>query len=143
VEKLDNAVRQEIFRLTDQFVAEGDSSRDTAMIMVAALFVGPDIGAVAEITGCSVELVSVIAARLRASAMWTEAGVDYADWFADSNMGVAHFALDLDVSTGVFIRTSKNENGQYGYKLVDEAPDAALEEEWDGAEFPNPKSSIH
>jgi hypothetical protein len=116
--KLDSVVRQEILRLADQFVFSGDPSRATALVMIAALFVGPSEVAVAEITGCPVAFVSVIAARLRASGLWTDAGVDYADWFATGNLGIANFALDIDTAEGVFVRTSKRENGQYEYRLV-------------------------
>jgi hypothetical protein len=116
--KLDNAVRQEIFRLTGQFVAEGDPSRDAALVMVAGLFLGPSETAVAEITGCPVAFVSVIAARLRASGLWIDGAVEYADWFALGNLGVAHFALDLDVAEGIFVRTGAKENGQFEYRLV-------------------------
>jgi hypothetical protein len=41
MEKLDAAVRQEIVRIVDQWVPEGDLSRDAALVMVAALFAGP------------------------------------------------------------------------------------------------------
>ena len=116
--KIDSVVRQEIFRLADQFVPSGDPSRDTALIMVAALFVGPDVGAVAEITGCSFELVSVIADRLRASGLWVDGGTDYADWFASDNLGIANFALDIDTAEGIFVRTGAKENGQFAYRLV-------------------------
>ena len=116
--KLDNAVRQEIFRLTGQFVAEGDPSRDAALVMVAGLFLGPSEAAVAEMTGCSDAFVELIAERLRASAMWTDAGTDYADWFASDNLGIANLALDLDTAEGVFVRTTRMENGQYEYRLV-------------------------
>jgi hypothetical protein len=118
MEKLNSAVRQEIFRLTDQFVAEGDPSRDTALVMIAALFVGPSEAAVAEITGCSGAFVELIAERLRASAMWTDAGTDYADWFASDNLGIANFALDIDTAEGIFVRTGAKENGQFEYRLV-------------------------
>jgi hypothetical protein len=118
VEKLDNAVRQELFRLTDQFVAEGDPSRDTALVMIAAVFVGPFEAAVAEVTGCPGAFVSVIAARLRASGLWTDGGTDYANWFASDNLGIANFALDIDTAEGVFVRTTRMENGQYEYRLV-------------------------
>jgi hypothetical protein len=124
MEKIDNAVRREIFRLTDQFVAEGDPSRDTALVMIAALFVGPSEAAVAEITGCSGAFVELIAERLRASAMWTDAGTDYADWFASDNLGIANLALDLDTAEGVFVRTTRMENGQHEYRLVAENADS-------------------
>jgi hypothetical protein len=121
--KIDSVVRQEIFRLADQFVPSGDPSRDAALVMIAALFVGPSEVAVTEITGCPVELVSVIGDRLRASGLWIDVGTDYADWFADGDLGIANYGLDLDVAEGIFVRTSEKENGQYGYTLVGDGTD--------------------
>jgi hypothetical protein len=116
--KLDNAVRQEIFRLTGQFVAEGDPSRDTALVMIAALFVGPDAGAVAAITGCPIEIVNVVADRMRASGLWVDGGTDYSDWSAAKPLGIINFGFDLDIGEGVFTRGARMENGQYAYRLV-------------------------
>jgi len=116
--KLDDAIRQEVVRIADGWVPDGDTSRNAALVMIAALFVGPSVAAVAEITGCPVELVGVIGDRLRASGLWTAAGTDYSDWSAAKPLGVINFGLDLDVGEGVFIRTSEKENGHYGYRLV-------------------------
>ena len=140
--KIDDAVRKEIARFADSWVSIGDPSRDASLIMIAALFVGPDVGAVAAITGCPIEIVNVVATRMRASAMWTETGVDYADWFAAGDLGIINFGFDLDVAEGVLTRSAAKENGQYGYTLVAEGPDAALEEEWDESVFPDPESSV-
>jgi hypothetical protein len=118
MEKLDNAVRQEVIRIADGWITIGDPSRDTALIMVAALFVGPDIGAVAEITGCPVELVSVIDNRLRASGLWVDGGTDYSDWSAAKPLGIINFGFDVDIAEGVFTRGARMENGQYAYRLV-------------------------
>ena len=140
--KLDSAIREEIIRIADKWLSDTDPSRNTALIMIAALFVGPSEAAVAEITGCPAALVSVIAARLRASGLWVDGGTDYSDWSAAKPLGVINFGLNLDVAEGVFTRTAAKENGQYGYTLVAEGLDAALEEEWDEAGFPDPESSI-
>ena len=87
--------------------------------MVAALFLGPDVAAIAKTMGISSESVNVFGDRLRASGLWTDAGVDYANWFADGDLGIANFGLDLDVAEGIFVRTSEKENGHYGYRLVE------------------------
>ena len=116
--KIDDAVRKEVARIADGWVPIGDPSRNAALIMIAALFAGPDVGAVAEITGCSFELVSVIADRLRASGLWVDGGTDYANWFASDNLGIANFALDIDTAEGIFVRTGAKENGQFAYRLV-------------------------
>ena len=120
MEKLNNAVRQEIIRIVDGWVSIGDPSRDTALIIIAALVVGPSVAAVAEVTGCSVELVSVIAARLRASGLWVDGGTDYSDWSAAKPLGIINFGFDLDIGEGVFTRGAAKENGQFEYRLVEE-----------------------
>jgi hypothetical protein len=56
-EKIDGVVRQQIVELVNQFVPQGDPSRNAALVMVTGLFVGPSVSAVAETTGCPVELV--------------------------------------------------------------------------------------
>jgi hypothetical protein len=103
---------------------------------------GPSEVAIAEITGCPAEFVSVIAARLRASGVWTDAAVEYADWFAPGNLGIAHFTLDLETAAGTYVRSAKGSDGRYGYTLVAEGLDATRDEEWDGAGCPDPESSI-
>jgi hypothetical protein len=117
--KIDDAVRKEIARFADSWVSIGDPSRDAALIMIAALFVEPDVGAVAAITGCPLEIVNVVADRLRASGLWVDGGTDYSDWSAKKPLGIINFGLDLDVAEGVFTRTAGKENDQYGYKLVE------------------------
>jgi hypothetical protein len=118
-EKLDEAIRQEVIRIVDEWVPEGNPSRDAALVMVAGLFLGPDAAAIATTTGISFEFVQCIGDRLRASGLWTDAGTDYADWFADGDLGIANYGLDLDVAEGIFVRTSEKENGHYGYRLVE------------------------
>jgi len=140
--KLDSAIREEIIRIVDEWVPDGNPSRPAALVMVAALFLGPDVAAIAKTMGISSESVNVFGDRLRASGLWTDAGTDYADWFAAKPLGLINLGFDLDVAEGVFTRSAAKENGQYGYTLVAEGLDAALEEEWDGAVFPDPESSI-
>lgn len=143
MEKLDAAVRQEIVRIADGWVADDDPGRAAAMIMIAGLFVGPNVDAIAKTMGIDSEVVRCIGDRLRASGLWTEAGgADYADWLAGDYLGVANFGLDLDVALGTFVRTGAKENGHYGYTLVEKGSDADFEEEWDEAVFPNPESSV-
>jgi hypothetical protein len=57
---------------------------------------------------------------LCASGLWSDAGTDYADWFAKGCLGLANFGLDLDMALGVFVRTGRQENGQYEYRLIDD-----------------------
>ncbi len=141
--KIDDAIRQEVIRIAAEWLSDTDPSRNTAIIMIAALFCGPDVDAIATTMGIDSGFVQCVADRMRASKLWTVAGgVDYADWLAGDYLGIANFALDLEVAEGVFTRGLEKENGQYGYTLVAEGPDATLDEKWDGAVFTDPKSSI-
>ena len=119
--KIDDAVRQEIVRIADEWLSDSDPSRAAALIMIAGLFVGPDVTAIATTMRIDSEFVQCVADRLRASRLWTETGgVDYADWLAGDYLGVANFGLDLDVAVGTFVRTGAKENGQFEYKLVED-----------------------
>ena len=119
--RLDDAIRQEVVRIADEWLSDTDPSRNTAIIMIAALFCGPDVDAIATTMGVDSGFVQCVADRMRGSKLWTETGgVDYADWLAGGYLGVANFGLDLDVGVGAFVRTGAKVNGQFEYKLVEE-----------------------
>jgi hypothetical protein len=118
MEKIDSAIRNEIIRIVDDWVPSDLGSRDTALVIVAAMFVGTSVPALTEITGCFPELVQRVADRMRASRLWTDTGVDYSDWFAPGTVGAVNFGLDLEVGEGNFIRTTEKKDGYYIYKHV-------------------------
>jgi hypothetical protein len=98
-------------------VAEHQCADDPcAFVMVAALFVGPSIPRVTEITGVPAEVVKEIADRLRASGLWAGENVDYSDWFADGDRGKINFAFDVLVAQGSAFRSTEKRNGQYVFK---------------------------
>jgi hypothetical protein len=121
--KLDDAIRQEVVRIADGWVPDGDPSRNAALVMIVALFLGPDADVIATTMGIDPGFVQCVGDRLRASGLWTEAGTDYSDWSATKPLGIVNFGLDLDVAEGVFTRTAVKENGQYGYTLVGDGTD--------------------
>jgi hypothetical protein len=121
--KLDAAILQEIVRIADGWVSDGDPSRNAALVMIAALFVGPDVDAIATTMGIDPGFVQCIGDRLRASGLWTEAGTDYSDWSAAKPLGIINFGFDLDIAEGVFTRSARMENGQYAYTLVADGTD--------------------
>ena len=116
--KIDDAVRQKILRIADEWFTGDSPSRDTGLIMIGALFLGPDVKAIARTTKVTPEVVQCVADRLRASGLWTDTDVDYSNWSAGELRGVAAFALDLAVREGKFVRTSKKSDGTFNYKLV-------------------------
>ena len=118
--KLDDAIRQEVVRIADGWVSDGDPSRNAALVMIAALFLGPDVDAIAQTTGISSESVIVFGDRLRASGLWVDGGTDYSDWSAAKPLGVVNFGMDLDVAENVFVRTTRKENGHCVYRLVED-----------------------
>jgi len=119
--KLDDAIRQEVVRIADEWLSDTDPSRNVAIVMIAGLFLGPNVDAIAKTMGIDSGFVQCVADRMRASKLWTETGgVDYADWLAGDYLGVANFGLDLDVAEGVFVRTIDQVDGQYLFKLVEE-----------------------
>jgi hypothetical protein len=86
--------------------------------MIAGLFIGPEVAAIATTMGIDPGFVQCVADRLLASNLWTETGTDYSDWSAAKPLGVVNFGLDLDVAEGIFVRTVEKDNGQYAYRLV-------------------------
>ncbi len=52
----------------------------SAVVMIAALFVGPDEEQLEYLTGYPREHIDQVASRLRASALWTADDVDYQEW---------------------------------------------------------------
>jgi DNA-binding IclR family transcriptional regulator len=61
-------------------IGDSNISFQTALVMIAALFEGPDIAKIAEVTGCPRETVDRIAARLTASGLWKDDRTDYQEW---------------------------------------------------------------
>jgi hypothetical protein len=116
-----NDIIEQVRQTVDGFVDGGDPSYGTAMILVAALFVGPNVDAIVSLTGSAASLVENVACRMRASGMWTDEGAKYDDWFCNDGLrGIAAFALDLGIGEGFFIRTcEKTSTGDWIYKAVD------------------------
>jgi hypothetical protein len=115
-----NHVLEQVRCIVDELVATSDPDYETAVIMVAALFIGPNVDAIVDLTGCTRDIVDSIASRMRASGMWTDEGVDYDDWFSDDLRGIVAFAMNLHIATGKFIRTNqKTSTGDWIYEAVD------------------------
>lgn len=76
--------------------------RDTGVMLLAALEVGPDEQKVAEFTGIPLDYIRPRAERLRANGVWKN-GKTHCEWFAKDG-GVA-FVMDVCVAEGLMGRT--------------------------------------
>ena len=113
-------VRESVKQLAMQYATPNEEPQFKAtMVLVAALFLGPNEGEIANLTGYTPEYVNEIAERLRASGLWTEAGVDYLEWDPDTRKGYLRFVMDLSVAQGMLFRTGEKRNGRYIYESVD------------------------
>jgi hypothetical protein len=112
-------VIKQVRQIVDERVEPSDPAYETAVTMVAALFVGPNVDAIVGLTGSTKDLVENIASRMRGSVLWTDEGVDYYDWFSDDLRGFAGFGINLGIAIGIFIRTSKKTStGEWLYQAV-------------------------
>ena len=93
---------------------EDEGSYRAARIMMAAIFVGPNIEDVMEVTGYSGEEVNEIAFRLRSSRLWTAERTNYLEWSAEGR-GYLNFSMDLLVARGLLVRTQRMRKGQPVY----------------------------
>ena len=104
----------------------GDSnvSFQAALVMVAALFEGPDVAKIAEVIGCPRETVDQIATRLTASGLWKDNRCNYQEWDPTTDIGILRFTMDHMVALGLLRRTGEKKNGQYVYALDETSPEA-------------------
>jgi hypothetical protein len=59
--KIDDAIRQEVVRIADEWLSDDDPSRAAALIMIAGLFVGPDVTAIVRTMGIDSGFVQCVA----------------------------------------------------------------------------------
>jgi len=102
-----------ILKLARHYAAEESDLRAT-VVMVAALFVGPNEEKIVRLTGYSRQYVAEVAERLRVSRLWSAEALDYGDW-SNSHKGAVQYALDLAVAQGIVVRTNQKRDGEYVY----------------------------
>ena len=108
-----------------EFIDDSKISLQAALVMIAALFEGPDVVKIAEVTRCSRETVDPIAARLTASGLWKDNRTDYQEWDPDTKIGILRFTVDHMVALGLLRRTGeKSKNGRYVYAIDETSPEA-------------------
>jgi hypothetical protein len=105
-------------------IGDSNASFEAAIVMIAALFEGPNVVKIAEVTRRSKEVVDPIAARLTASGLWKDDRTDYQEWDPATNIGVLRFTLDHMVALGLLRRTGeKSANGRYMYEIDKTSPE--------------------
>ena len=107
-----------------EFIDDSKISRQAALVMIAALFEGPDVVKIAEGTRCSGETVDPIAARLTASGLWKDNRTDYQEWDPNTKIGILRFTVDHMVALGLLRRTGEKSNGRYVYAIDETSPEA-------------------
>jgi hypothetical protein len=96
-----------------------DDIRSHAVVTIAALFTGPDVEAIVQLTGYPRDFVEEIGGRMRASGLWTSATVNYGDWFcSDELRKLIQFTLDLGVAEGKLFRTTEKKNGRWVFEWI-------------------------
>ncbi len=111
----DAKLRARILKMARHYAAEDESALKPTVVLVAALFVGPDEEKIVRVTGYSRDYVAEVAERLRVSRLWSAEGLDYGDW-SDSPKGAVHYALDLAVAQGIVVRTDRKRDGDWVYE---------------------------
>ena len=102
---------------------KGNESKCRACtVMLAALETGPHIERIAELTGYEKAWVEEIAARMKASGLWTETGTDYGSWSRRGSCRTKQesldFVMDMMVATGTALRTRSKRRGHYVYQSL-------------------------
>ena len=98
-------IEQEVQRLDPQIDRDEDSYR-IAVLLLSSVVIGTDIEQLVAFTGLSEAFVAQTAGYLYESKVWTEEGIDVADWFEKDGGGVA-FWLTVAVGRGLVKRTVK------------------------------------
>lgn len=111
----DGKLRARLFKMARHYAPGDEYALKATVVMVGALFVGPDEEKIVRVTGYSREYVAEVAERLRDSRLWSAEGLDYGDW-SNSPKGVVRYALDLAVAQGIVVRTNQKRDGQYVYE---------------------------
>ena len=97
-------VECEVMRL-DPSVKVDDPAFGTAVVVLAAAVVGPNIKRIASFTGYGRPFVAEKARRLRKQKVWVGGKLDV-DWFKPKGEGVVAFWLDVVLADGLLVRQS-------------------------------------
>ena len=96
---------------------EGELFYRTVVVLVAAMWEGPDITRLSDLTGYSSEFVADIAVNSRKARLLIEDGGCNEHWFDGDFMKPIDIMLDVLVAQGKFVR-EMHDDGKYHYYLV-------------------------
>jgi hypothetical protein len=95
---------------------EEDESFKTALVLLAALSCGPNVGRLADITHAPREFVTTIRRRMIQVGLWTELDVCCDHWFASASvLRPAAFWSDVLIAQGLVTRKWFEEDCEYRY----------------------------
>jgi len=115
----DVRTRELIEEIANEYLGNTDAATfQAAIVMIAALFVGPDEKTIAAVTNYSDECVHLIGSRLRASGLWMAKGTDYQKWDHTTKIGYIRFCMDLGVAEGMLVRTDQKRRGNFVYQSL-------------------------
>ena len=102
---------------------EDEPGYRTAIVLLAALELGPNVDALSRFTGYSPDFVRAIAGRSVEAGLWTDDDVCCEHWFAqDGQLRCTVFWTDTLVAEGLVVRSWSEEDGAYRYWTKESAP---------------------
>ncbi len=95
---------------------EDDLDYRTAVVLLAALAVGPSVDRLVEFTGYSRDFIAGISLRMHASGLWEGRGVHVSHWFQGDLFSSAPFWADVLVAQGL-VEARRAANGELQYRM--------------------------
>jgi len=90
------------------------------VVLLAALRLGPDVDALADLTGYGLDFVATIGRRMLEAELWTEADICCDHWFTEDGQCYATaFWADTLVAEGLVFREWSEEEGDYRYRAIE------------------------
>jgi hypothetical protein len=94
--------------------AEETESYKAALVLLSAMFLGPDTTRLAEFTGLSRAFIVTIRERMIRAELWTESMTQYDHWFVgDCDIRPSCFWEDVLVAEGLVVRRWVEEEGDF------------------------------
>jgi len=89
----------------------------TAVVLIAAMGVGPNVSRLTDLTGYPQEFIAAISFNMREAGLWAEDGVCYEHWFEGDLIRDVALWLDVMVAQGRLVR-QRHDDGKFRYKAV-------------------------
>jgi hypothetical protein len=88
-----------------------------AVLVIAARWVGPDIGQLVSFTHYSRKFVEAVSSRMRAAGRWTDDKVHFDHWFEGDTLLPARFWLDCLIADGT-VEIGQAEDGEEWFRGI-------------------------